>query len=63
MKFIEVITLGRRAFVNIEYIESVISVGDKTHIHPVGTEEYYVVNDSLDEVMKKIFLADKESGE
>lgn len=63
MKFIVVKTeYGNRISLNIETIERVVEMKEnETEIYPIGAEEdkYFVVNESFDDVMRKIENANK----
>lgn len=54
MKFIEIESFGNKIFINIKYIESIISIDGKTRIVPASGDGYFETNESIEEVMKKI---------
>lgn len=54
MKFIEIESFGNKTFINIKYIESIISIDGKTRIVPAIDDGYFETNESIEEVMKKI---------
>lgn len=54
MKFIEIESFGNKTFINIKYIESIISIDNKTRIVPASGNGYFETNESIEEVMKKI---------
>ena len=53
-KFIRVVSFGNPAYINVQYIESVIFIDGKTRICPACGNGYFETNESIEEVMKKI---------
>lgn len=54
MKYIEIKSFGNRAFINTQYIESVIEIDGKTRICPACGEGYFETDEPIEVIMKRI---------
>lgn len=53
-KFIRIVSFGNPTYINVQYIESVMSIGGKTRIWPTNSEGYFETDEPLEKIMQRI---------